>query len=74
MELSAGNDLVQWIVKNYYVYNAYKMLQLHIGFVAATIALVALLPVYSKLLKKIKTSIDVAGNEGMGEIEIANDN
>ena len=70
-EIAAGNDVVAWLAKNAYVYKAYKMLNTHIGFVIATLALVVLLPVYSKLLKKVKTSIDVAGNEGMGEIEIA---
>ena len=66
--------MVSWLAKNMYVYKAYRMLNTHIWFVVATIALVVLLPVYSKLLKKINTSIDVAGNEGMGEIEIANEN
>ena len=73
-EIAAGNDVVAWLVKNVYVYKAYNMLKIHVGFVIATLVLVALLPVYSKLLKKIKTSIDVEGNEGMGDIEIAGDN
>jgi len=74
VEIAGGNDVVSWLAKNMYVYKAYRMLNTHIWFVVATIALVVLLPVYSKLLKKINTSIDVAGNEGMGEIEIANEN
>lgn len=74
MEISAGNDLVAWLAKNAYVYKAYKMLNTHLIFVIVTIALVVLLPLYSKLLKKINTSIDVEGNEDMGEIEIAGDN
>lgn len=36
-----------------------------------TAALVVLLPVYSKLLKKINTSIEVEDNGSLGEIEIA---
>ena len=35
------------------------------------IALVLLLPVYSKLLRKIKTSIDVGDNGEMGAIDIS---
>ena len=73
-EIAAGNDVVAWLVKNAYVYKAYKMLNTHVIFVIATIVLVVLLPVYSKLLKKIKTSIEVEGNEELGEIEIAKDN
>ncbi len=72
-EISAGNDLVAWLVKNAYVYKAYNMLNTHVICVIVTIALVVLLPVYSKLLKKINTSIDVEENEGMGEIEIADE-
>ena len=74
LEISSGNDVVAWLAKNAYVYKAYKMLGAHEIFVIVTIALVVLLPVYSKLLKKINTSIEVEGNEGMGEIEIANEN
>lgn len=73
LEIVAGNSVAAWLVKNAYIYKAYRMLNTHMGFVIATIALVALLPVYSKLLKKINTSIDVEGNEGMGDIEIANE-
>lgn len=73
-EITAGNDLVAWLAKNAYVYKAYKMLNTHVILVIVTIALVVLLPLYSKLLKKINTSIDVEGNEGMGEIEIAGEN
>ena len=72
-EISAGNDVVAWLAKNAYVYKAYNMLNTHVICVIVTIALVVLLPGYSKLLKKINTSIDVEGNEGMGEIEIADE-
>ena len=73
-EISAGNDVVAWLAKNAYVYKAYNMLNTHMVFVIVTIALVVLLPLYSKLLRKVKTSIDVEGNENMGEIEIASEN
>ena len=73
-EIAAGNDVVAWLAKNAYVYKAYKMLNTHTIFVGVTVGLVALLPVYSKLLKKINTSIEVEGNEDMGEIEIASEN
>ena len=75
IEAEAGYDaLVSWLAKNAYVYKAYNMLNTHMVFVIVTIALVVLLPLYSKLLRKVKTSIDVEGNENMGEIEIASEN
>ncbi|MCD7755535.1 MAG: hypothetical protein LUJ09_04285 [Firmicutes bacterium] len=54
-----------------YISKAYSLLQVHVVLVCVTAALVALLPVYSKLLKKIKTSVEVEDNGEMDEIEIA---
>jgi len=53
-----------------YIANAYNMLGTHMILVIITAALVALLPVYSKLLKKINTSIAVDDNGQMAQIEI----
>ena len=61
------------LVKNPFILKALKMLNVHFIFIVITVALVALLPLYSKLLRKIKTSIDVAGNDQMGAIEISNE-
>ena len=36
-----------------------------------SIALILLLPVYSKLIRKINTSIEVAAGEEMAEIDIS---
>ena len=47
------------------------MLGVHQVIVIIGIALVALLPVYSKLLRKIKTSIEVEDNGGMDAIDIS---
>ena len=46
-------------------------LRIHIGILCAGIVLTLLLPVYSKLLRKIKTSIDVGDNGEMGAIDIS---
>ncbi len=54
-----------------YISNAYSLLQIHMVLIGITAALVALLPVYSKLLKKIKTSVEVEDNGEMEEIEIS---
>lgn len=53
-----------------YIANAYNMLNTHIVMMVVTAVLVVLLPVYSKLLKKINTSITVEDNGSMGQIEI----
>ena len=53
-----------------YIAEADNMLNLHVVLIGISAALVVLLPVYSKLLRKINTSVDVEDNGEMGEIEI----
>lgn len=53
-----------------YIAYAYNMLNSHIVMMVVTAVLVVLLPVYSKLLKKINTSVAVEDNGSMAEIEI----
>lgn len=53
-----------------YIANAYNMLNTFIIMIGITAALVVTLPFYSKLLKKINTSVDVEDNGNMAEIEI----
>lgn len=53
-----------------YIAYAYNMLMTHIALLGASAGLVVLLPLYRKLLRKIKTSIDVEGNDDMAAIEI----
>ena len=54
-----------------YIGLAYNMLNDHIVILAIGIVLVALLPVYSKLLKKIKTSVEVEDNGKLDAIDIS---
>lgn len=54
-----------------YISTAQTIVTLHIIFVAATAVLLALLPLYSKAIRKINTSIDVEGNENMAAIDIS---
>lgn len=54
-----------------YIASARSAVAVHIVFVAVTAFLLATLPVYSKLLKKINTSIDVEGNGDMDAIDIS---
>ncbi len=58
------------------VYIAYAeyYLRLHIGILCAGIVLIVLLPVYSKWIRKIKTSIEVEGNGQLGAIDISGEN
>ncbi len=53
-----------------YIASAYNMLNTHMILMGVTAVLVALLPVYSKLLRKINTSVDVEDNGEMAEIEL----
>ena len=46
------------------------MLNTHVIMIGVSAALVVLLPVYSKLLKKINTSVEVEGNDSMAAIEL----
>ncbi len=54
-----------------YIAKAYTMLGVHIVLLIVFLALLALLPVYSKLIKKIKTSVDVESYGKMKNIEIS---
>ena len=54
-----------------YINSAYGCLYVHIVLLCVAIALVLLLPVYTKLLRKIKTSIDVGDNGSMEAIDIS---
>ena len=54
-----------------YINAAMHMLSVHRIILIIGVALVVLLPVYSKLLKKINTNVDVADNAGMGAIDIS---
>lgn len=59
------------VVKNVFVAEANDMLGVYIVLVAITAALVALMPLYTKLLKKINTSVEIEGNGDMEAIEIS---
>ena len=56
-----------------YIAFAQYYLQMHIIILAVAIVLTALLPVYSKLLRKIKTSVEVEDNGEMGAIDLSGD-
>ena len=55
---------------NSYITTAASMLKVHMVILIAGAALTALLPVYAPLIRKINTSIDVAGNEDMAALDL----
>lgn len=54
-----------------YIAKAFNMLSTYQILLIVTAVLVALLPVYSRLLKKINTSVEVEDNGQMDEIELS---
>ena len=58
-------------VNTMYIANAYNMLQTFIVLIGITAGLVVTLPLYSKWIRKIKTSVEVEDNGEMGQIEIS---
>lgn len=54
-----------------YIAYAQLYLQRHILMMGISIGLIVLLPVYSKLIRKIPTSIEVEANQEMGTIDIS---
>lgn len=63
------NPIVLSVTTLYIIY-AYNMLADHLTWLYITIALILLLPVYSKLLRKINTNVDVEDNGNMDAIEL----
>jgi drug/metabolite transporter (DMT)-like permease len=54
-----------------YIDQARRMLSVHRVILIVGVALVALLPVYSKALRKINTNVEVAENDDMAAIDIS---
>lgn len=58
-------------VNTAYIADAYNMLQTLVVLMGITAALVVTLPLYSKLIRKINTSVDVEDNGDMAQIELS---
>jgi len=56
---------------NSFILAARTVTNVHMIILCVGIALVALLPIYGKALKKINTNIDIEGNGGMQKIDIS---
>lgn len=57
-------------VNTIYIANAYNMLRTFMILLAITAVLILTLPIYSKWIRKINTSVDVEDNGDMAQIEI----
>lgn len=69
----ADNPIVVTEATAYIAY-AHSYCRVHLVLLAITAALVLLLPVYSKWIRKIKTSIEVEDNGSMEAIDISGEN
>ena len=54
-----------------YIDYALRYLRIHMIILVVDVVLIALLPVYSKLLRKINTSVDIGDNGQLGAIDIS---
>lgn len=68
--LNRAQSPIKLDVSTLYIAKAYNMLGIHMTLVIITGVLVAALPLYSKLLHRINTSVDVEDNGTLGEIEL----
>lgn len=59
--------------QNLFIANAWSTLNVFLVFMGVVVVLLATLPLYSKLLRKINTSIDVEGNTNMTAVDISSD-
>ena len=71
--LTRAENPITVTMQNVYILYAQYYLQVHIIVLAVSAVLIALLPVYTKLLRKINTNIEVEGNTDMGAIDLAGD-
>lgn len=69
--LNRADNPIEITVSTAYIAQAYNMLSTHRIILIVGVVLLALLPVYSKLIRKIKTSIEVEGSGNLGEIDIS---
>lgn len=69
-EAIAREDFAAVIENNAFIMEAYHVVLVHSVLVCVVAVLIALLPVYSKLLRKIKTSVNLEYSTNMEAIDI----
>ena len=68
---SARDDFASVLESADYISKAQTVVTVHVILVIAVAVLVALLPVYSKLLRKVNTSVDVEDNGRLASIDVS---
>ena len=71
--LTRAENPISITMQTSYIAYARYYLQIHIIVLIVAVVLIALLPVYTKLLRKINTNVEVEGNADMGAIDLAGD-
>lgn len=69
--ITRAENPIEITVSTAYIARAYNMLGTHRILLIVGVVLLALLPLYSKLIRSIKTSIEVEGSGDLGEIDIS---
>ena len=71
--LNRADNPITITASTLYIAYAQWYVRMHIIILCVAIVLIVLLPVYSKWIRKIKTSVEVTDNGAMGEIDISGD-
>ena len=71
--LNRADNPITITASTLYIAYAQWYVRMHIIILCVAIVLIVLLPVYSKLIRKIRTSVEVTDNGAMGEIDISGD-
>lgn len=71
--ITRAENPIQITANTAYIADAYNILNVHIVILAAAAVLIVLLPIYSRLIRKINTSIDVEDNGSLAEIELSDE-
>lgn len=71
--LYRADNPIQLTEDTAYIADAYNMLNSHIIVLGVAIGLIVLLPLYSKLLRKINTSVELEDNGAMAELELSDE-
>lgn len=69
--MTRADNPIEITAATMYITHAQRYLRIHMGVLIAAIVLIALLPVYSKLLRKINTSVDIGDNGKLEAIDIS---
>lgn len=72
-ELQTGEEQMEFVTKYSYYYDVRKIMIVHAVLIVISGILAGLSPLIGKLLRKIKTSVNVESNDGMEAIEVEDD-